>query len=234
MVPKNPVNADDFNQSQIQSLDDSEIIKRIVGGENQLYALIVRKYNQRLYRIGLSIINVESEVEDVMQSSYIKAYENLAKFKFKSSFSTWLTKILVNECLLHLKKKERSLSRAQSKLLPEFYHNPVDMQTPLLNVLNRELKIILETSIRQLPEKYRTVFIMREMENISVAETMDCLGLSEANVKVRLNRAKVLLRKALRGYLRDEEILQLYITHCDRMVENVMQKIQTEKREDKS
>jgi RNA polymerase sigma factor (sigma-70 family) len=211
-------------KDELNSLEDTDIIKRILKGEHNLYSLIIRKYNQRLYRVGLSIVKNESDVQEIMQTSYIKAYENLSKFRFESGFSTWLTKILVNESFMHLKKKDRSVAIDDLNLLPQVY-NAADMQTPLTTVLNIELKTILEHSILQLPDKYRTVFIMREMENISVAETMECLALTEANVKVRLNRAKVMLRKTLRSYLRDEEILQLYDAHCDRMVETVMAKI---------
>jgi RNA polymerase sigma factor (sigma-70 family) len=217
-------NQDLENQSKedINQLEDNEVIKRILEGEKELYALLIRKYNQRLYRVGMSIVNDQAEVEDVMQVVYIKAYENLAKFKFKSSFATWLTKILVNESLLQKKKKEQTTKRQSNKVLREIGLSAVELQTPLMKVLNDELKVILESSIRQLPEKYRTVFIMREMENMSISETMECLGISEANVKVRLNRARVMLRDILRNYLKDDEILQLYQPRCDRMVDDVM------------
>src|SRR5215218_11111937 len=164
MMDKSRQDSEDQFKEEIQSLEDTEIIKRILRGEKNLYALLIRKYNQRLYRVGLSILNNESQVEDVMQTAYIKAYENLDKFKFQSSFSTWLTKILANESLRQLKRKEQSVKREQQKFLLELNNNSGDFQTPLIKVLNSELKNILESSIRQLPEKYRTVFIMREME----------------------------------------------------------------------
>ena len=101
------------NQSTIVSgtLSDNEIISRVLQGEKDLYVHIVRKYNQRLYRVGMSIINDDAEVEDIMQVAYIKAYENLGKFKYKSAFSTWITKILINESLLRLKKRKQSFTR---------------------------------------------------------------------------------------------------------------------------
>jgi RNA polymerase sigma-70 factor (ECF subfamily) len=160
-----------------------------------------------------------------MQAAYIKAYENLNRFKFQSSFATWLTKILVNESLMYLKKRDQMVKRINGVFSLQLDHKAIDIQTPLIKVLNSELKTILETSIRELPEKYRTVFIMREMEKMNVSETMECLELSEANVKVRLNRAKVMLRDKLRAYLKDDEILQIYKTHCDRIVNTVMKKI---------
>ena len=91
-------------------LNDDEIIARILHGEKDLYSIIVRRYNQRLYRVGMSMINDDAEVEDAMQVAYINAYENLGKFGFRSSFPTWLTRILINECLLRLRKRKKSIS----------------------------------------------------------------------------------------------------------------------------
>jgi len=204
--------------------NENGILNRIVQGEKDLYALIMRKYNQRLYRIAVSIISNESEVEDIMQTAYLKAYENLDKFRFESSFSTWITRILINESLLHLKKREHISQLERENPFSEFYQNSTN-QTPLSDAINSELKMILEASIRKLPEKYRTVFIMRELENMSVAETMECLGITEANVKIRLNRAKVTLRNKLKNYVKDDELLQFYKPRCNRIVDHVMNKI---------
>jgi RNA polymerase sigma-70 factor (ECF subfamily) len=206
-------------------VDENDIIRRIAEGEKNLYALIIRKYNQRLYRIALAIINSPSDVPDVMQTAYIKTYENLDKFKFQSAFSTWITKILINESLMFLRNKEQSAAKAQNQFSPELYRNGIDAQTPLKKVLNSELRNILESAINDLPEKYRTVFVMRELEDMAVIETMECLGLSEANVKVRLNRAKVMLRNKLGAYLKDDGVFKLFEPVCDTIVLQVMKKI---------
>ena len=97
-----------------------------------------------------------------------------------------------------------------------------ELQTPFTKVLNSELKTALEKAIHQLPEKYRTVFIMREIENMNIAETQECLDLSEVNVKVRLNRAKVMLRNSLSAFYKKEDILHFHLTRCDRMVELIL------------
>jgi RNA polymerase sigma-70 factor (ECF subfamily) len=208
-------------------ISDNEIIARVLRGEKNLYAQIVSRYNQRLYRVSLSIIKDDAEVEDVMQVAYIKAYENLAKFEFKSSFATWLTRILINESLLRLKKRKQAFVLNNDALSTETYQQQtMDSQTPLRKVLNSELQGILENAILHLPEKYRTVFIMREIENMSVAETQECLGLSEANVKVRLNRAKALLQNSLSHYYKKEEILHLHLSRCQRIAEQVMSQIE--------
>lgn len=218
-----------INQPTIvtDSLADIEIIARILQGQKNLYAIIVRRYNQRLYRVGLSIINDDAEVEDVMQVAYIKAYENLEKFEGKSSFSTWLTRILINESLLRLKKRKTSIQINDDTMNNEIYQqHTIDSKTPVSATINSELKNILEKSIRQLPEKYRTVFVMREIINMNIAETKECLDISEVNVKVRLNRAKALLRNSLNKYYKNEDIFHFHLNRCDRIAEQVMNNIE--------
>ena len=202
-------------------LNDDEIIARILHGEKDLYSIIVRRYNQRLYRVGMSIINDEAEVEDAMQVAYINAYENLGKFAFRSSFPTWLTRILINECLLRLRKRKKSISMNDENMENVMRQNK-EPQTPVTAIVNSELRSILNDAISKLPEKYRTVFVMREIENMNIAETKECLDLSEVNVKVRLNRAKAMLREILSAQYSKDDILQFHLSRCDRMVEKVM------------
>ena len=215
--------------SETEVISDQEVISRVLKGEKNLYALIVRRYNARLYRVGMSIIDDDAEVEDVMQVAYIKAYENLARFAFRSSFSTWLTRILINESLLRLKKRKLSVHLNEAIIMHNNFpsNNPADGQTPASKTINAELRTILEESIRKLPEIYRTVFIMREIENMNVVETQECLDISEANVKVRLNRAKSLLRDSLSAYHKKEDILHFHLSRCDSMVENVNRQIES-------
>ncbi|TMI86967.1 MAG: RNA polymerase sigma factor [Bacteroidetes bacterium] len=207
--------------STSEILNDDEIITRILHGEKDLYSLIVRRYNQRLYRIGMSIINDDAEVEDAMQVAYINAYENLGKFAFKSSFPTWLTRILINECLLRLRKRKKSISMNDENIEKVMKQNK-ELHTPATATVNAELRSILNDAIGKLPEIYRSVFVMREIENMNIAETKECLNISEVNVKVRLNRAKALLRDILSAQYSKEDILHFHLSRCDRMVEKVM------------
>ena len=218
---------DNKDNTVANSIADDEIITRVLNGEKNLYALLVQRYNQRLYRVGMAIINADAEVEDVMQVAYIKAYENLSKFEFKSSFSTWLTRILINECLLRIRKR-KSLSNMNDDIFGNKIYQLGQVQTPLMKTLNSELKNILQDAIGRLPEKYRTVFIMREIEDMSVAETQECLDLSEANVKVRLNRAKAMLRNAVSAYYKKEDLLHFHLTRCNNVTEQVMKQIEKE------
>src|SRR5580698_2091605 len=145
------------DQVATETLNDEVIVERILKGEKYLYEGIMRKYNLRLYRIGMSIVNDDMEVEDIMQTAYINAYQQLPKFQHKSSFGTWLTRIFINESLLHKKKKQKHQDVLMKKPDTE-YHN----DTPLNSLVNKELKNLLENAVSTLPEKYRTVFVMRE------------------------------------------------------------------------
>ena len=154
-------------------LSDEEIITQILNGKKYLFEALIRKYNLRLYRISRAIVNDDSVVEDIMQTAYVNAYLNLAAFKNKSSFSTWLTKILINESLLYKKRKIRL-----DQILIEKHETDYHSETPLKSLMNSELKTILEKTIASLPEKYRLVFVMREVEEMSIDETMATLNLT--------------------------------------------------------
>jgi len=201
-------------------LSDEETIGRIISGEKKLYEVIMRRYNQHLYRIAMSILGSSEEAEDILQAAYLKTYEHLQEFQFKSGFGTWLTRIVINESLQSLRRTKRS---------PEFPaaedQAETDKQTPLENVMNDELRTVLESSLARLPEKYRLVFVMREVEEMSISETMECLSLTESNVKVRLNRAKEMLRNSLSSHYRSTELYGFHLTRCDRVVSNVLARI---------
>ncbi len=207
-------------------MSDNDIVLRVLGGEKNLYALLVTRYNQRLYRIAMSILSNDAEAEDVMQVSYINAYENLAKFEFRSGFSTWLTRILINESLLRVKRSKQSILLNDDQIENKIFKSAsTEVRNPLMKLLNTELKAVLEEAIFQLPEKYRTVFIMREIEDMNIAETQACLDLSEANVKVRLNRAKAMLRNSLEEIYKKEEIMHFHLSRCERIRTNVMNQV---------
>jgi RNA polymerase sigma factor (sigma-70 family) len=203
---------------------DEEIVERILKGETHLYEGLMRKYNLRLYRISMSIINDDDEAEDIMQNAYINAYQQLSKFQYRSSFGTWITRILINESLLH-KKKMMKRQEAVVKEEAKEYHD----ETPLKNLMNKELKNILESAVAALPEKYRMVFVMREIQEMSTNETMEVLNLGESNVKIRLNRAKEMLRNELSSYYRSNQLFEFNLIRCDRISDFVMSRINSNK-----
>ena len=201
-------------------IPDSILIDKVLSGDKKYFELIIRRYNQRLFRIGLSILNNDVETEDAMQSTYIKAFENLSKFENRSSFGTWLTRIMLNECLAQ-KIKRQKLRNEMGKQIENF----TTMSTPANILMNKELSSALENAIGQLPEKYRLVFILREIEQMSIKETCEALDIEEANVKVRLNRAKTMLKEHLNEYMKDH-VYVFHLSRCDRMVHNVFATLQ--------
>jgi len=201
-------------------LSDEELVERIIKGEKYLYERLIRKFNERLYRISMAIINDNMEAEDIMQTTYINAYRQLANFQNKSSFSTWITRILINESLLH-KKRKLKLEKVLMETTGNDYHN----NTPLKGLINKELKGILEKAIAGLPEKYRIVFVMREIQEMSTTETMEALNLGESNVKIRLSRAKEMLRDELTSYWKPAQLFEFNLVRCDVIVNYVMNQI---------
>ncbi|HEX2960923.1 MAG TPA: RNA polymerase sigma factor, partial [Ignavibacteriales bacterium] len=201
-------------------LSDEEIVKKVTGGDINFYEVIMRRYNQRLFRIGHAYLRDDDEIEDAIQSAYLKAYEQLNNFQGRSSFSTWLIRIYINELLQGLKKKKRFQNYFDPDLINNSYDPPevgtYNMETPYNSTLNNELKDILEKAVDELPEKYRVVFIMREIEDMSVSETSKSLNITEANVKVRLNRAKNILRESLSQYYHYKDIYNFNLIRCDR------------------
>ncbi|MBZ0099019.1 MAG: sigma-70 family RNA polymerase sigma factor, partial [Taibaiella sp.] len=165
-------------------------------------------------RIGMAVLNNEQDVEDAMQTAYINAYMNLEKFQNRAAFATWLTKIMLNQCLEQKRKK-------QLTQLSEYPSKAEIMNVPANELANKELGKILEHSIAALPEKYRLVFVLREIENLSVRETSETLNIEETNVKVRLNRAKTMLRENLGGYVKDH-VYGFHLSRCDVMVNKVL------------
>lgn len=206
------------------TLTDDEIVARILAGEEFLYESLMRKFNTRLYRISMSIVNDDMGAEDVMQTAYINAFLHLSSFQNKSSFSTWLTRILINESLLYKKRKVKSQKILAEQGLVDFHEN-----TPLKTVMNKELKLLLEKAVSNLPEKYRLVFVMREVQELSTNETMEILNLGESNVKIRLTRAKEMLRNELSSYYHSNQLFEFNLVRCDRIANFVMKNIQERK-----
>jgi RNA polymerase sigma-70 factor (ECF subfamily) len=205
----------DKTDTILDPVPDQELIARIQGGEKRLFEVLIRKYNQRLYRIGMSILENDMETEDAMQAAYINAYEHLSGFEQRSSFGTWLTRIMINQCLEQKRRKK------QAPVNFEQTDNVINMTTPFNELVNKELSHVLENAITQLPEKYRLVFVLREIEDMSVRETSATLQIEESNVKVRLNRAKTMLRENLNSYMKDR-VYSFHLTRCDRIVTNVL------------
>jgi RNA polymerase sigma factor (sigma-70 family) len=203
------------------ALSDEEVVQKILDGETSLYEKLMRKYNLRLFRISKSIVHSDEDAEDVMQNTYVNAYIHLGGFKKEAQFSTWLIRILINESMLCKKRIARRNEATLESQDAVSYSNV----TPLNTLMNSELKYVLEKAVSDLPEKYRVVFVMREIEGMTTNDTMEALGLTESNVKIRLTRAKEALRDNLGAYYKSEQVYAFHLTRCDRIVANVMGRI---------
>jgi RNA polymerase sigma-70 factor (ECF subfamily) len=205
---------------------EEEIIQKILDGEIALFEVLIRRYNALLYKIARSYNFDHEEAKDLLQESHIAAYQNLKKFESRSSYKTWIAKIMVNKCLYKLSygssKYEVSHLVADENSQPMFSSKK---QTTEGEVLNKELSYILEKSLENIPVHFRTVFLLREVEGLSVAETAEMLNLTPVNVKVRLSRAKNLLQKELEKYYSKAQLYDFNLIYCDSVVKNVFNAI---------
>ena len=205
---------------------DIEIIDKVIRGDKRMYALIVKRYNPFLYKIGKTYGLKHEDVQDVMQETYVNSFRNLSKFRKEASFKTWLTRIMLNNCYHRKKSTELKSSIPFERTTPlPFTNLSSDSMNPS-NTLNKELGKILEASILALPEKYKIVFTLRELNELSIAETSEALNISTGNVKARLSRAKSMLRNEIEKMYSREEIFDFNLIYCDAMVERVMAAIE--------
>lgn len=201
-------------------MTDAEIVRRVLEGETALFELIMRRYNQRVYRAVRAIVRDESETEDVMQQAYVNAYTHLRQFEQRSAFSTWLTRIAINEALARI--RPRGLHMVPDADMPE-------VESPSPNpeeaAMTSEIKEVMESEISALPDSYRSVFMLREVEGLSTIETAECLNLSEDVVKTRLHRARAMLRENIYKRANFGSTFTFGHGRCDRIVAAVMARI---------
>ena len=202
---------------------DEELIQKILHQETALFELIIRRNNQSLYRIGKMYHFSHEDTQDLMQETYIKAYTHLNQFQNRSSLKTWLSKIMVHEC--YRKSQKWAFKNVESlEKNPSLFAKLGSTETSN-KVMNTELNSVIEKSLLHIPEDYRTVFLLREINGLSVLETAEISDITESNVKTRLSRAKSFLRKEIEKTYNKEEIFEFNLIYCDAMVERVMQKI---------
>jgi RNA polymerase sigma-70 factor, ECF subfamily len=214
----------------LDTVTDEQLVERVRRGETDLYELLMRRYNKRLYRVARSVLRNPGEAEDVVQEAFVRAYAHLDQFLGTAKFSTWLTKIAVYESLARLRQRNR-ISDDSAHAGPEkpgvMDSLKSSMPGPEEQVLEKQAVQILEDAVDGLPDNLRSVFMIREIEEMSTAETAECLGLTESAVKIRLHRARKLLRRQLYeqvGAVTGQAFRFLGV-RCDRIVSGVMQRI---------
>jgi RNA polymerase sigma-70 factor (ECF subfamily) len=206
---------------------DAEIIQQVLAGNTALFELLMRRYNERIYRAARSIVRDEQEAEDIMQQAYVNAFTHLRQFNGSAQFSTWLTRIAINEALARVRRRGRyeALDDDLSNVEPFMSTNPV--QNPERQAFVGELRGLLEWAIDTLPDGMREVFVLRDVEGLSTAEVAESLEVSEDVVKTRLSRGRAALRRALleRTGASAPEAFRFYRPRCDRVVQQVLARI---------
>ncbi len=205
---------------KLNNLSDEELISKVKSGEIEYYRDIVKRFNQRMYRIAISYGVYNDDCEEVIQTAFITAYEKLEQFRGEAKFSTWLTRILINECLMLKRKKKKLINIDEIVTIPAGDH-----LNPETEYMDKERKKILENAILKLPEKYKSVYILKEIEGMSIEKIAELMSLSQVNVKVRIHRAKTMMREFIGQDVNVNELFTFGNERCDRVADSVMEYI---------
>jgi RNA polymerase sigma-70 factor (ECF subfamily) len=206
---------------------DEHLVQQVLEGNTALFELIMRRHNERLYRAARAITRDEREAEDVMQQAYLNAFSNLRQFKGHAQFATWLTRIAVNEALARVRHRGRYEPLNDGASNVERFTSPNSTPDPERQAFTGELRDLLEWAIDALPDGAREVFVLRDVEGLSTAETAASLGVSPDVVKTRLSRARGALRRALlqRAGASASDAFRFQRPRCDRVVALVLSRI---------
>jgi RNA polymerase sigma-70 factor (ECF subfamily) len=211
-------------------MTDEELVQGVRGGDGAQFEVLMRRYNRRIFRVARAIVRSDDEAEDVAQQAYVNAFVHLDQFEARARFSTWLTRIAVYEALARVRKAGRV----------EFVDDPAGDASgvdgvgsaapdPEERAYRGELAAIIERAVSALPESFRAVFMLRDIEGLSTHETAECLGLNDDTVKTRLHRARARMRRALVDAVGASAAtaFQFDGARCDRLVAAVMMRLHT-------
>ena len=212
---------------------DLELAQAVAAGDEPSFEAMMRRYNRILYRVARAILKNDADAEDALQLAYLHAYQGIAGFRGQSKLSTWLTRIVLNEALMRVRQRGRDatvieLDGAQDGHLEAMpgQTGPADERPDAL-AMRAQTRAMIERRIEALPESFRTVFILRALEELSVEETASCLGIPEATVRSRFFRARSLLRESLARELdmATSEAFAFDGERCDRVVRGVLNRL---------
>ncbi|RWA67448.1 RNA polymerase sigma factor [Mesorhizobium sp.] len=216
----------------IAAADDGDmaLVRRALAREADAFRSIIKTHNQRLYRIARGVVRNDAEAEDIVQEAYMRAFASLDAFRGDASLATWLSRIVINEALGRLRKKKRIVAMPAEAQIIRFPLNPNDLNPsddPERTMAQRQILGLVERATDSLPDVYRTVFVARVIEGLSIEETAELLGIRPETVKTRLHRARALVRKAL-----DDEIGPVLLDafpfagrRCERLTQAVMKRL---------
>jgi RNA polymerase sigma-70 factor (ECF subfamily) len=210
-----------------QSPSDADVIARVLSGDLASFELIMRRHNQRLFRVARSVVRSNDEAEEIVQESYLRAYRRLDQLKDRNRFSSWITQIVFHESLASRRRSRRmvatDLSAPQHAAMDGLtVHHDVGEEASV-----QELRAVLTKAVDALPDDLRTVFTLRLIEELNTEDTADCLNLTVANVKVRLHRARTLLQERIDGQIgaHVRQLHQFGGERCDRIVHSVLDRL---------
>src|SRR5262245_3434319 len=213
------------------SQTDEEIVHRVLAGEAALFEVLMRRHNPRVYRVARAILGSDSEVEDVMQEAYLSAYSHLGQFAGRSLFSTWLMRIAAHAAAARGRRTVRDLfaldaawrGASAGGARPAREEADRGALDPERQVLQGEVRALLEQALDALSPDSRAVFVLREVEGLDTAGTAEVLGVSEETVRTRLLRARGMLRRELsRAGIETADAYRLHLLRCDRVVQGVL------------
>ncbi|KQX96741.1 RNA polymerase subunit sigma [Massilia sp. Root133] len=218
------------------SLDDDALLRRIRAGDRDAFSDLMRRYNRRLYRVARSVLRDDAEAEDALQDAYLQAYRALPGFRGDSALGTWLTRIVVNAALMRQRKTRRLADvielgadfGSDDAILPrDRLDEPAQ---PELAALRAQTRRLIETGIDKLPAAFRTVFVLRAVEELTVEETAATLDIPAATVRTRYFRARAMLREALAREIdfAIEDAFGFDGARCDRIVDAVRRRLDAE------
>jgi RNA polymerase sigma-70 factor (ECF subfamily) len=219
------------SSASIDAEDDATLVRRLRAGDRPAFAGMMRRYNRRLYRLARATLRDPTEAQDALQEAYLQASRSIGQFRGEAALSTWLSRLVLNECLGRRRRGERRDG------VVRIVSSDTDSHIDTVAADHRDLPDhaagraqmlgILESKLDELPEEFRTVFVLRSVEELSVEETAACLGIPEATVRSRHFRAKGLLREALAREidLAERDIFEFGGQHCDRVIANVLARL---------
>jgi RNA polymerase sigma-70 factor (ECF subfamily) len=215
-------------------IDDAALARRVSERDPGSFELLMRRHNRRLYRVARAMLRDGAEAEDALQDTYLAAYQAMDGYRGQASLATWLSRVLVNQCLARLRRQAR-----RDNIVPmvamadageqEAHAMPSrESETPDSALVRAELRAVLERKLDALPEAFRTVFVLRCVEELSVEQTSQVLDVPEATVRTRLFRARAMLRESLAQEidLAERDVFTFGGEHCDRVVAAVLARLE--------
>jgi RNA polymerase sigma factor (sigma-70 family) len=224
------MNPTDTARSPLITDDEPTLVRRIAAGDRAAFEALMRRYNQRLYRLARAALRDEAEAQDALQEAYLSAYRSIGQFRGEAALSTWLSRLVLNECFSRIRRRARRenvvpMSTPTSATEHEMSSVPApDSELPDRTLGRAQMRALLERKLDDLPEQFRLIFVMRSVEELSVEETAQSLGIPEATVRSRHFRAKSMLREALAQEvdLAERDVFEFGGNRCDVVVARVL------------